>query len=334
MTRSVVNRRIAIPSSPSSMNNSNYHHNTHGSVSVGSHCLQLGVIFIVISVLIIDGIAIFSYSNLFETTTVDNGVTRHLRQYEVQRPTVESETDDAYIKVASLSSSSSSNVNEPKIVWLMSFPNSGTSYTSQLVRDTTHTVSASNYADETPSGQEGFLEPVYEDQIEGPFWIRPEDASIDYVEPTQYIITKVRNECARDKCQTSSCVRFFSHMNRCMCHMHHIRHTVVCVVHYALPKSTAKHPIVSDGVASPQSGFKSKTMGAFNVSLVSTKRIVWRKRYISSVTHSTISYRAFIWIMPLRVARRVRSKSRGMAFDRTAIPLIHYIPQMKIGCIS
>lgn len=160
-------------------------------------------------VLIIDGIAIFSHSNLFETTTVNNGVTRHLRQYEEQSTMVESETDDAYIK-ASLSSSSI--VNEPKIVWLMSFPNSGTSYTSQLVRDTTHTVSASNYADETPSGLEGFLEPVYEDQIEGPFWIRPEDASIDYIEPTQYLITKVRNARVRDKCQTSkTCSLFLTH---------------------------------------------------------------------------------------------------------------------------
>jgi hypothetical protein len=172
------------------------------TTQLSSHYLQLGLTLIVVSVLLIDGIAIFSHSNIFET--IDNtrdGITttsRHLRQQQQEEvegilhksePIISSE--DLYDR---LPSSSSSNIlKEPKIVWLMSFPNSGTSYTSQLVRDTTHTVSASNYADETPLGLEGFLEPVYEDQIQGPFWIRPEDTDIDYVEPSQFILTKVRN---------------------------------------------------------------------------------------------------------------------------------------------
>jgi len=77
-----------------------------------------------------------------------------------------------------------------KIAWLMSFPNSGTSFTSRLVRDATKTDSASNYADETPSGEAGLRLPVYEDQPDGPFWIKPE-ASPEFTEPKEYILTKV-----------------------------------------------------------------------------------------------------------------------------------------------
>ena len=77
-----------------------------------------------------------------------------------------------------------------KMVWLMSFPNSGTSFTSRLVRDATMTDSASNYADETPSGENGLRMPVYDDQPNGPFWIKPE-ASPEFTEPTEYVITKV-----------------------------------------------------------------------------------------------------------------------------------------------
>jgi hypothetical protein len=73
--------------------------------------------------------------------------------------------------------------DEPKLVWLMSFPNSGTSYSSQLIRDATLTDSASNYADETTFGQSGVMLPVYVDQPEGPFWIKSKE-NPDHVEPT------------------------------------------------------------------------------------------------------------------------------------------------------
>lgn len=86
-----------------------------------------------------------------------------------------------------------------KMVWLMSFPNSGTSFTSRLVRDATKTDSASNYADETPSGEDGLRLPVYEDQPDGPFWIKPE-ANPDFKEPTEYVITKVRIDSANKVC--------------------------------------------------------------------------------------------------------------------------------------
>lgn len=55
------------------------------------------------------------------------------------------------------------------IVWLMSFPNSGTSYTSQLVRDSTHSMTATNYGDELQGDSSVGL--VFPNQTEGPFWI-------------------------------------------------------------------------------------------------------------------------------------------------------------------
>lgn len=79
-----------------------------------------------------------------------------------------------------------------KLVWLMSFPNSGTSYTSRLIRDLTQTDSASNYADETDAGRAGLKYPVFEDMPDGPFWINKPESELDYDEPTEYVLTKVR----------------------------------------------------------------------------------------------------------------------------------------------
>ena len=59
----------------------------------------------------------------------------------------------------------------PMIAWLMSFPNSGTSYTIRLVREVSQTPTASNYADETPEGAQGRKRAVFPDQPTGPFWI-------------------------------------------------------------------------------------------------------------------------------------------------------------------
>jgi len=79
---------------------------------------------------------------------------------------------------------------QQQLAWLMTFPNAGNSFTSRLVRDATLTDSASNYADETPSGQNGLRLPVFDDQPEGPFWIKPEE-SPEFTEPSRYILTKV-----------------------------------------------------------------------------------------------------------------------------------------------
>lgn len=55
------------------------------------------------------------------------------------------------------------------------------------------TNSGSNYADETPTGLKGLKLPIFDDQPAGPFWIKPE-ASPDYTDPSDYILTKVREK--------------------------------------------------------------------------------------------------------------------------------------------
>jgi hypothetical protein len=78
-----------------------------------------------------------------------------------------------------------------QIAWLMSFPNSGTSYTSRLVRDATKTFSGSNYADETTSGTErGVKRVIFDDQPSGPFWIQPEEDTPGFTKPTKWVLTK------------------------------------------------------------------------------------------------------------------------------------------------
>jgi hypothetical protein len=79
-----------------------------------------------------------------------------------------------------------------KLVWLMSFPNSGTSFTSRVIRDLTKTDSASNYADGTPTGKAGVQLPVFDSMPDGPFWINKPDHGLHYSEPREYVLTKVR----------------------------------------------------------------------------------------------------------------------------------------------
>lgn len=81
----------------------------------------------------------------------------------------------------------------PRIVWLMSFPNSGTSYTMRLVSRTTHTLTATNYITESSQGRQ--LHPVYFNHSEGPFWPGPNQSQ--YVRPSNYVLTKTHcgNRC-------------------------------------------------------------------------------------------------------------------------------------------
>jgi hypothetical protein len=145
---------------------------------VDSYPVQRVLVSIVVTLFVCNLIAVVTQSTVIHTN--DDGSTRSNRKLQ-----------QLYDTPAS-SLLTGSQPPEPQLVWLMSFPNSGTSYTSQLVRDATLTDSASNYADETPSGQQGLVLPVYVDQPEGPFWIKPE-ANPNYVEPAKYILTKVRS---------------------------------------------------------------------------------------------------------------------------------------------
>ena len=61
----------------------------------------------------------------------------------------------------------------PKVAWLMSFPNSGTSYTGELVRRATRTASATNYGSSNVDG-DGKSVPLYDWSPIGPFITDPE----------------------------------------------------------------------------------------------------------------------------------------------------------------
>ena len=81
-----------------------------------------------------------------------------------------------------------------QIAWLMSFPNSGTSYTSHFIRKVTGTKTATNYAELRLSRQ--FLLgleskesiPVFDDQLTGPFWTDGNETKPQ----SGFVLTKVR----------------------------------------------------------------------------------------------------------------------------------------------
>lgn len=74
-----------------------------------------------------------------------------------------------------------------KAVWLMSFPNSGTSFTIHLTREASNTTTATNY------GLEGEIKdkpsvPVFNSSLEGPFFELIPDRTTNL--PPKYILTK------------------------------------------------------------------------------------------------------------------------------------------------
>ena len=79
----------------------------------------------------------------------------------------------------------------PAIVWLMSFPNSGTSYTMTMVARSSNKAFATNYCDEVMAPDDEESLSIYPRRPEGPFWVgksgkisRPRDL------PDKYVITK------------------------------------------------------------------------------------------------------------------------------------------------
>jgi hypothetical protein len=63
-----------------------------------------------------------------------------------------------------------SNEFTPKIAWLMSFPNSGTSFTMTLVARASNKAFATNYGDEVTAKDEVDTLSIYPRRPEGPFW--------------------------------------------------------------------------------------------------------------------------------------------------------------------
>ena len=99
----------------------------------------------------------------------------------------------------------------------MTFPNSGTSYTSHLVRTVTGQFTASNYGRE--SIELGDQVPVYNDSAIGPFWTyHMEDGTFPrHLRPTKgYILTKTHcggscNLCVPEKYVINSTEQFMKH---------------------------------------------------------------------------------------------------------------------------
>ena len=71
------------------------------------------------------------------------------------------------------------------IAWLMSFPNSGTSFTSKLVRHVTKGSTASNYGHEAGS----VMVPSMFTEGSPPFWIDPQSLK-EWTRPTSLVLTK------------------------------------------------------------------------------------------------------------------------------------------------
>lgn len=82
-----------------------------------------------------------------------------------------------------------------EVAWLMSFPNSGTTYTNHLIQGYTNTTTATNYGHEQSTKDESIS--IFSDSIDGPFFRYPSRSL-----PPKYILTKTHcgGEC--DDCQT------------------------------------------------------------------------------------------------------------------------------------
>lgn len=79
---------------------------------------------------------------------------------------------------------------QPKIVWLASYPNSGTSYTMTMVERASNLSTASNYGAEVTYQREDSI-PIYPQYTQGPFWdgLSGKLGAIRYL-PETFILTK------------------------------------------------------------------------------------------------------------------------------------------------
>ena len=102
-----------------------------------------------------------------------------------------------------------------QIAWLMSFPNSGTSYTITLVRHLTLTSTATNYGAELDDGRPSV--PVFDDQPTGPFWYDTLTQPATYQHPTRYVLTKTHCGLRCEACPPQNYVETtFSFRRSCL----------------------------------------------------------------------------------------------------------------------
>ena len=89
-----------------------------------------------------------------------------------------------------------------KIAWLMSFPNSGTSYTSYMVKRVTGHNTATNYGLESQD-EDGQSPPVINDSPGGPFWLDTQNPNLSKPE-RGYLLTKTHCGGRCEQCGPSS----------------------------------------------------------------------------------------------------------------------------------
>lgn len=136
-------------------------------------------------------------------TVTDEGQKRDNLLGEMAQKTNSDSTPDSDPEDGTLNNDISTNQTHkerPSMVWLMSFPNSGTSYTMRMVASASNRAIATNYGVEltVPPGPNT---PLYPDEngpevpIQGPFW----DAHGDRPLPQDYILTKTHcgGRCGR-----------------------------------------------------------------------------------------------------------------------------------------
>lgn len=91
------------------------------------------------------------------------------------------------------------NVSLPKVIWLMSFPNSGSSFTTKMVRTLTNSPTATTYGEEHVDALSGFSIPLARgvEYQNGPFLSYTHNLNV----PQQYVLTKTHcgGRCSRCK---------------------------------------------------------------------------------------------------------------------------------------
>lgn len=146
------------------------------------------------------------------TSMKDHGFRLPSKDFFVQKPSVTMMTRD----------SMPAEVGEQshlKIAWLMSFPNSGTSYTITLLRRLTLTSTATNYGHEVivNDGFRSESKAVYSDQPTGPYWYEPVNQTVNYTRPHRYVLTKTHCGLRCESCPPQSYVETtFSFRHNCM----------------------------------------------------------------------------------------------------------------------
>lgn len=135
-------------------------------------CNRLKYRIILVVPLIVSCISLLASFN--STVTLTKAIQSHLMKtnYRLQSNTVNHDDDG------------------PKLIWLMSYPNSGNSFTTFLVRTYTNSITATNYGENHLNGR-GSSVPIYNgDQYQrGPFIVLTPSSGKSSV--GKYVLTKV-----------------------------------------------------------------------------------------------------------------------------------------------